>query len=485
DIVNQVRGVMVRRRQAQRLQTLLVRLRNAGFQGILREAFQLPASFAQPVSKLAAVLRIPPALLWAALTTLLGCTVFALSWILTALILNVIQPRDICEERINKLHEDIPDEDADHYLLPHQGKRKPSTAINNNPESFDGDPGSFRSWPLDDGADGVDEAEAIPEDDAVSTDAQSWPTSVSVTDNRSHASAWPLASTAVSEEPPAVLYLPYLDEQEAADVRQCVSRCASVIPVTAFEAARCCEAVFDLGLDAGGYRRLLLSEVAVPAQGKQEIKTLTDEESATLPAEGAAALGRLALHSHLGRYLYGVHSGSLCGDPQRHSDAAVEETDVQAVAADAAAGRRREEVMPPRRQRSGAGPSAKAACAAAEATLHDIATFARPEVLAGLARRLRLDLLLCEPQHPGSAASSASRQSEGSRMQSLGRMRLSAAARGGSGAAGAGPPSTTALAAALLRLVWEAHVAAPGRAWLAVCVLAGLARELRLVGRGV
>ncbi|GIL76802.1 hypothetical protein Vretimale_8729 [Volvox reticuliferus] len=469
-----------------RLYQALVRLRNAGLQGILREAFQLPASFAQPVSKLAAVLRLPPALLWAALTALLGSTVLALSWILTALILTVTQPRDVYEERTNKLHEDIPDEGAGRYLLLRQGGQKPATAFIRSPSSFDGDPGSFSSGPLDDGTDGVYEADGAPEDNTISTNVRRGPADVVVVGNSSHASAWlgPLTPGAVSEEPSGAPYLPYLDEQEAAEVRQRASRCASVIPATAFEAARCCEAVFGLGLDASGYSRLLLSEAAVAAQEEQEINHVGGEGAATLPAEGAAALGRLALHAHLGRYLYGFHSG-LPGV-----------SDVEAVAVDdTTAGGRTREILPQLRQQSVAvpltGAAAAAAAAAAEATLCDLAAFARPEVLAGLARRLRLDLLRREPQRPGSAAASASRVNSKGKCnkngspgeQSLRRVADAAAARVGSGAASADPPSTTALAAALLRLVWEAHVVAPGRAWLAVCVLAVLARELRLVGR--
>ncbi|EFJ43745.1 hypothetical protein VOLCADRAFT_106691 [Volvox carteri f. nagariensis] len=533
---------MARKRHAQRLHALLSRLRSGGVLGILRGVLELPSAFSCPIAKLAGVLRLPPALLWAAITALLGSAVLALSWILTVLILAVTRPLNIPledqEQRRSKCSEPCERVDGDAKTgaelagLSLSGadpirKRSGSPACNGSDAGGGGKTSSpVTSWPLGDGADTDDE---YGDESAGGADGIAGADLDSLVERGKGHSNWQAGGRPFSSSPgregmkdretraasvdsdradaehasrtsawrtklPAAL--PYMDEQRAAEVRRHVSRYASVIPATAFEAARCCDAVFGLGLDAGGYSRLQALETAATAvvmkqgreigDGEMEEEMVLEDE---LPQEGAAALGRLALHTHLARYLYGLHGGTAytpantpAADPGAAGACSISAADEGSHRAQ----QRRPAADPT------AAPGAATAAAAAASTLYDIAVFVRTEVLAGLARRLRLDLLMYDARRPGFIAAgddtSHTRRGESSGSPSVSKSRrrrreVTATARVGpaSAAAPGAPLSPVALAAALLRLVWEAHVAEPERAWLAVCVLAGLAQELRLV----
>ncbi|GLC36115.1 hypothetical protein PLESTM_000406100 [Pleodorina starrii] len=457
------------RRHAQYLQTLLRRLLDAGFQGLIREVLGLPFALSRPVARLAAVLRIPPALLWAALTALLGSAILAVSWILTAFILTLTRPPDYSKPDANGAR--ASEEDGvvadgsgtapDHSPAAHEGIGPRSGGKEG------GEASPVSSWPLGDEDDTDDDGGGSNDDD----DGDGGGGRSGGIGRRG---PLPPASSAAAGLPVGP---PYLIEQHAAEVRRLVGRAAAVIPATAFEAARSCDAVFGLRLDAGGYRRLLLAQRDGAVATAEALAEAAEAGAGTLPQEGTAALGRLALHAHLARYLYGMHGGGPAPAAAEESREAGPGAGA-ATAAGAAAG--------------SVAAAAGAEAAAAEAVLVDTAAFVRPAVLAALARRLRLELLMTQPpeQPRSSSGTAAADAAAGGSRQNNPRMRAlhhaATAAAGNAAPARAGgaappPPSPSALAAAMLRLVWEAHVADPGRAWFAVCVLAGLARELRLV----
>ncbi|GLC58601.1 hypothetical protein PLESTB_001379100 [Pleodorina starrii] len=487
------------RRHAQYLQTLLRRLLDAGFQGLIREVLGLPFALSRPVARLAAVLRIPPALLWAALTALLGSAILAVSWILTAFILTLTRPPDYSKPDANGAR--ASEEDGvvadgsgtapDHSPAAHEGIGPRSGGKEG------GEASPVSSWPLGDEDDTDDDGGGSNDDDdgdggggrsggigrrgplppGRGKRTETGPAAVYSTRKSAWARPAPTGLAASSAAAGLPVGPPYLIEQHAAEVRRLVGRAAAVIPATAFEAARSCDAVFGLRLDAGGYRRLLLAQRDGAVATAEALAEAAEAGAGTLPQEGTAALGRLALHAHLARYLYGMHGGGPAPAAAEESREAGPGAGA-ATAAGAAAG--------------SVAAAAGAEAAAAEAVLVDTAAFVRPAVLAALARRLRLELLMTQPpeQPRSSSGTAAADAAAGGSRQNNPRMRAlhhaATAAAGNAAPARAGgaappPPSPSALAAAMLRLVWEAHVADPGRAWFAVCVLAGLARELRLV----
>lgn len=72
----------------------LGRLRSLGLGDVLREAARLRAALAVPIFRLSRILRIPPAYVWAAFAVMFCTTALAVSWVLTALLLMLLNRKN-------------------------------------------------------------------------------------------------------------------------------------------------------------------------------------------------------------------------------------------------------------------------------------------------------------------------------------------------------------------------------------------------------